>query len=131
MQLKHSKQREVIYHFLMTREDHPTADVVYTGVRREIPNISLGTVYRNLQLLSEVGQIQKVNVGDGVDHFDADISLHYHFRCRTCGAVRDLKLKPLPFDPKDLVLDFGGQIDATTTYFEGVCADCLANRSEM
>ena len=78
MILKHSKQRDAIKNFLMTRKDHPTADVVYTKVREEFPNISLGTVYRNLTLLSEIGEITRIRVGDGIDHFDADISLHYH-----------------------------------------------------
>ena len=57
MNLKHSKQRETIKEFLSTRKDHPTADVVYTNVRKSFPNISLGTVYRNLTLLADIGEI--------------------------------------------------------------------------
>ena len=74
MALKYSKQRTVIKEFLQTRKDHPTADVVYNAVRKDYPNISLGTVYRNLMLLSEIGEIQKLRVGDGLEHFDADIA---------------------------------------------------------
>ena len=79
MMLKYSRQREAIKDFLMTRKDHPTADVVYSNVRTEFPNISLGTVYRNLTLLADLGEIARLRVGDGVDHFDADTSPHYHF----------------------------------------------------
>ena len=70
MSLKYSKQRELIYDFLKERKDHPTADVVYQGVKNHLPNISLGTVYRNLMLLSELGEIQKLNIGDRADHCD-------------------------------------------------------------
>ena len=63
MALKYSRQREVIKDCLINREDHPTADMVYMEVRETFPNISLGTVYRNLQLLTDLGEIQKLNVG--------------------------------------------------------------------
>lgn len=66
--LKYSKQREMIKEFLMTRKDHPTADIVYMNVRQENPNISLGTVYRNLTLLADIGEIIRLRVGDG-DYF--------------------------------------------------------------
>ena len=77
MALKYSRQREVIKECLINRYDHPTADMVYMDVRETFPNISLGTVYRNLQLLTDLGEIQKLNVGDGVDHFDAKTFPHY------------------------------------------------------
>ena len=77
--LKYSRQREAIKSFLMTRKDHPTADVVYHSLRADFPNISLGTVYRNLTLLADLGEIARLRLGDGVDHFDADTSRHYHF----------------------------------------------------
>ena len=75
--LKYSRQREAIKSFLMTRKDHPTADVVYHSLRADFPNISLGTVYRNLTLLADLGEIARLRLGDGVDHFDADSSRHY------------------------------------------------------
>ena len=92
MALKHSKQREMIKTFLMGRKDHPTADVVYMSVRQQNPTISLGTIYRNLTLLADLGEIQRLRLGDGVDHFDADTSPHYHFVCTECGSVIDLEM---------------------------------------
>lgn len=62
--LKYSRQREMIKDFLMTRKDHPTADIVYMNVRKQNPNISLGTVYRNLTLLADIGEIARLRVGD-------------------------------------------------------------------
>ncbi len=124
MALKHSRQREEIKNFLMTRKDHPTADVVYMNVRKEYPNISLGTVYRNLTLLADMGEILRIRVGDGIDHFDADTSDHYHFICKECGSVIDLEMEAI-----DSILDtagekFDGHIDGHITYFYGTCGNC-------
>ena len=77
--LKYSRQRESIKACLMGRKDHPTADALYTSIREQFPNISLGTVYRNLNLLVELGEIRKLSCGDGTDHFDYDTSPHYHY----------------------------------------------------
>ena len=72
--LRYSKQRESIKNYLCGREDHPTADMIYTSIREEYPNISLGTIYRNLSLLVEIGEIQKITT-DGADRFDARVNL--------------------------------------------------------
>lgn len=124
MVLKHSKQRDMIKEFLMGRKDHPTADVVYSNVRQENPNISMGTVYRNLTLLSDMGEIQRLRLGDGVDHFDADTSEHYHFICQDCGCVIDLNMKNIDFIQKKAQENFDGMIAGHITYFYGSCGNC-------
>lgn len=126
MVLKHSKQRDSIKEFLMGRKDHPTAAVVYDNVRRSFPNISLGTVYRNLTLLADIGEISRIHVGDGVDHFDADTSPHYHFICSECGCVRDLDMPGIDLD-EIASRNFDGQIECHTVYFHGRCRDCCQN----
>lgn len=70
--LKRSKQRESIKKFLISRYDHPTAETVYMNIKEEFPNISLGTVYRNLSLLADIGEIQKLSTGIGPDRFDGN-----------------------------------------------------------
>lgn len=124
MVLKHSRQRDMIKEFLMGRKDHPTADVVYSNVRQENPNISMGTVYRNLTLLSDIGEIQRLRLGDGVDHFDADVSEHYHFVCQHCGSVIDLDMKNIDFIQKEAQENFDGMIAGHMTYFYGSCGNC-------
>lgn len=124
MALKYSRQREAIKSFLMTRKDHPTADVVYENVRKEFPNISLGTVYRNLTLLSDMGELLRLRVGDGMDHFDADTSPHYHFICQDCGRVIDLDMDSLEAIDNIAGANFGGQIKGHVTYFYGSCENC-------
>lgn len=123
--LKYSRQRECIKTFLMGRKDHPTADTVYMHVRQQYPNISLGTVYRNLTLLSDIGEISRLNVGDGVDRFDADTSPHQHIVCTSCGCVQDVYLPDA-----ENILNYAGNyydgiITAQTIFFRGTCSDCL------
>ena len=124
MALKYSRQREVIKECLINRYDHPTADMVYMDVRETFPNISLGTVYRNLQLLTDLGEIQKLNVGDGVDHFDAKTFPHYHFICKECGSVIDLQMENIDTIKDIAGVNFDGQIAGHITYFYGIFGNC-------
>ena len=124
MNLKHSKQRDSIMEFLRERKDHPTADTVYMNVRKTFPSISLGTVYRNLTLLADIGEIARIRVGDGVDHFDADTSPHYHFICNECGSVIDLDMKDMVFINETANKNFDGLIEGHITYFYGKCGSC-------
>ena len=129
MALKYSRQREAIKEFMMTRKDHPTADIVYMNVRKEFPNISLGTVYRNLTLLSDMGELLRLRVGDGVDHFDATTTPHYHFICKDCGAVTDLDLPTMHSINAIADESFNGRIDGHVSYFYGICEHCLTKIS--
>lgn len=124
MALKYSRQREAIKEFLSTRKDHPTADTVYMEVRKEFPNISLGTVYRNLTLLADIGEIERIKVGDGTDHFDPDTSVHYHFICKDCGGVQDIELETSAKIEQMVSKDFSGEITGSVTYFYGLCEAC-------
>ena len=129
MALKHSKQRDMIKDFLMSRKDHPTADVVYMNVRLQQPNISLGTVYRNLTLLADIGEIQRLRLGDGVDHFDADISEHYHFICNDCGGVIDLEMDSISTITDVAQRKFDGHIAGHVTHFYGSCSHCIKQKN--
>lgn len=126
---KFSKQRESIKEFLMTRKDHPTADIIYRNVRSRNPNISLGTVYRNLALLAGDGEINRLNLGDGTDHFDADTSPHYHFVCTECGSIIDLKMDSIESITSAAAAHFEGQIIGHRTYFYGLCGKCASSGS--
>ena len=128
MALKHSKQRDMIKDFLMSRKDHPTADVVYMNVRQQYPNISLGTVYRNLTLLADIGEIQRLRLGDGVDHFDADTSMHYHFICNDCGSVIDLEMESIEPITEVAAKHFKGHIAGHITHFYGSCENCMKEK---
>lgn len=123
---KYSRQREVIKEFLKDRTDHPTADMIYTGVRQEIPNISLCTVYRNLMLLSEEGEISRLTVGDGTVHFDPNTSEHTHFVCSHCGCVQDLTVPNTKELNEAAGSHFSGKITGHRLIFTGLCEKCLS-----
>lgn len=123
--LKYSRQRESILNNLKSRRDHPTADMVYESVRLEQPNISLGTVYRNLSLLAKSGMILKISTGNGPDHFDGDTSLHNHFICRECSKVIDMDYLPKEKIIKNASDGFEGEIDGFELQFFGKCKECL------
>ena len=89
--MRYSRQRERIYQYLIQSEEHPTAEMIYTDLRAEMPELSLGTVYRNLKLLEELGKIRRVTAIGGNERYDAICGDHAHFLCQECGALRDLK----------------------------------------
>ena len=121
-----TKQRRVILDQFRTPGRHFTADDVYLLVRQELPNISLGTVYRNLDILSQAGRIRKLNLGGGQRQYDGGLHRHYHVRCVLCGKVADV--------PPDRIGDLNLAAYETTDFeildhelgFEGVCAECRA-----
>jgi len=92
---KRSRQRERILELLQGTGAHPTADWLYDRLKGEFPNLSMGTVYRNLNVLVEQGLIKRIDFGSTFDRFDAVTGPHYHFICEKCGAIIDL---PLPID---------------------------------
>lgn len=127
--LKYSRQRESIKELLMSRKDHPTADMIYTDIRKVYPNISLGTVYRNLSLLSEIGEIKKLSTGDGVDRYDADTSPHNHFVCRQCNAVMDLDMEDIGGIKDIAARNFDGVIENYSVNFYGLCGACKKHKA--
>lgn len=126
--LKYSRQREAIKNYLCSREDHPTADMIYQGIREEFPNVSLGTVYRNLSLLVELGEIIKITT-DGPDHFDAKVTPHSHFICKQCKSVLDVMVEiPNPIQEVNKQWNFG-EIEDYRMEFRGICKVCKKNKN--
>ena len=117
-----SRQREEIIRVLRSTDTHPTAAWVYSKVKEAIPNISLGTVYRNLAALSVSGEILSLSVGDGFKHFDGDAAPHAHLHCRSCGKIFDA---PVHGDPLADIARANGFEPETSIYIEyGVCEKC-------
>lgn len=122
--LKRSRQREAIYAYLLSHKDHPTADMVYSSLRETMPNISLGTVYRNLSLLAERGDILKLSCDGKVDHFDATTTPHLHFLCLDCGCVQDIDYTLSMNLDAEVAKHFDGVITNHSIVFEGYCTGC-------
>lgn len=122
--LKYSKQREAIKNYLLVHRTHPTAETVYTDLKDEFPNISLGTVYRNLSLLADIGEIQKLPIDNGADRFDGNLSPHYHAICKTCGKVDDIPLENTDFINQLAGIHYDGTVEEHRIYFYGRCSEC-------
>ena len=122
--IKYSRQRESIVNFLASRTDHPTAETIYQNIKKEFPNISLGTVYRNLNFLVDHGEALRLDMGDGNDHFDGNVMPHNHFFCRKCHHVLDLEMDGINHIDVIANAGFDGIIEGHTIYFTGLCPDC-------
>lgn len=123
--LKYSRQRESIKEYLASTKEHPTADMVYTHVKEDFPNISLGTVYRNLNLLAEIGEAIKITTPDGGDRFDGCTAPHYHFFCTNCGSVLDLEMEDISYINDIASKNFDGTIERHNAIFFGKCGNCI------
>ncbi len=121
--MKHSKQRDAILENLQGRFDHPTAEMIFSDLKEIIPNISLGTVYRNLALLCDLHEIIKVGSSeDGKEHYDGHVHPHSHFFCTECKTIYD-------FDFSLDIQAFSEKLDAeiihASSTLYGKCRHCL------
>ena len=124
LNLRMTRQRKVIIEELRKVDTHPSADEVYEMVRKRLPHISLGTVYRNLEILSAKGEIQKLELGCTLKRFDGIAENHYHIRCLHCDRVVDA---PADFDVTvnhDFKNATGYKIMGHKLEFIGICPDC-------
>lgn len=121
---RYSKQRELIYQNLKARCDHPTAEIIYTDLKKDNPGLSLGTVYRNLNFLVTSKLIRKLDVGQVTVHFDADLSNHHHFICNHCQQVFDIAYDDTHIK-NDVQKQTEHQIEKIELVFSGICKDCL------
>ena len=127
LMLKHSKQRDAILANLRSRYDHPNAEMIFASIREEIPNISLGTVYRNLALLAEMGEILKIGSSeDGKEHYDGHTHPHSHFFCEDCGEIYDIGEI---FDTRNLEETLHIRIYEASTTLKGKCRSCIQTKN--
>ncbi len=117
-------QRQIILEELSKVKTHPTAGEVYDMVRKRLPRIGLGTVYRNLELMAENGMIAKLEVGGTQKRFDATTDPHYHIRCSCCGRVDDIDI-PVMDSLVDAAAEGSSyQIIGHHIEFTGICSQC-------
>ena len=129
MKRRETRQREAILNVLRETDLHPTADWIYSEVRKTIPNISKGTVYRNLKILKDTGEISELNLERTVSRYEDKKEGHYHFRCERCGKIFDLD-EPVNHALDDKIAEKTG---FTVTYhqleFRGLCKDCQGKQT--
>ncbi|MBE7083200.1 MAG: transcriptional repressor [Clostridiales bacterium] len=125
--MRYSRQRELITEIIKGRSDHPTADMIYSSAREFEPNISLGTVYRNLKLLTDEREIITLETEDKRLHYDGDTSRHSHFICSKCGKIIDL-FKPTK--TPDEIEELGLKVIGEKCVYYGQCMDCCNDIAE-
>ena len=121
--MRYSRQREVILDILKNTKSHPGADEIYIAAKKEVPMISLATVYRNLSKLAANGDIISFNV-DGTEHFDACTRNHYHLVCARCRKIYDMDMPVIEYLNEDAQAISGAEIKSHEIIFKGICAGC-------
>lgn len=124
MKTRYSKQRELIYNHLKLQCNHPTAELIYADLKTGNPELSLGTVYRNLNFLAENNLIKKLDVGSQSIHFDADMTAHYHFVCTTCHKIYDISANITDEVCKKGQSATNHLIEDASIVFTGICEEC-------
>ncbi len=128
---KQFRKRNAILAYLKDTVEHPSAEMVFNRLKPEIPDLSLGTVYRNLSLFKEQGTIVSLGTVNGVERFDYNTDPHVHFMCSSCDDVIDMPTMDVPSQlVQTAAKATGGHVDAYQLTFTGVCKNCLANQSE-
>ncbi len=122
---KHFRKRDAILSYLRHTDQHPSAETIYAELKKEIPDLSLGTVYRNIALFKQQGLIQSLGNINGVERFDGTVVPHVHFICSTCGQIMDLTELHVP----DLLCnkaatEAGAQVEQCMLTFFGTCSRC-------
>lgn len=119
-----TRQKKLILEILRSTDTHPTADWIYEQARKQIPDISLGTVYRNLSNLKQAREIMELNYGSTFSRYDGNPHNHYHFVCDSCGRVFDLDLPLLNNLEREVESRTGMQVTRHRLEFYGYCPDC-------
>lgn len=123
--LRYSQQRERIYEYLLSsKEHHPSAEMVYDALRGEIQGLSLGTVYRNLRLLEDLGKIRRVASHQGIDHYDSCCSDHVHFFCQSCGYIENVPKADIEKIRAAVPLGSSYQLFKLDLTLTGLCSKC-------
>ena len=122
---KHFRKRDAILAYLRHTDQHPSAETVYAALKPEIPDLSLGTVYRNIALFKQQGQIISLGSVNGVERYDGNVVPHVHFVCTGCGCIRDLHRMHIP---EELNAAASAEADAVVDHchltFHGRCRGC-------
>lgn len=122
--MRNSKQREAVLRVLKESYDHPTADVVHERVKAEIPNISLGTVYRDLKQLQDGGLITVVESSDAKVHYEGHLEEHLHFLCERCAGITDVFCEATLPEGVRALRERGYIVHAHKTVYYGICDEC-------
>ncbi len=124
MKQRNTIQKRLVLEAVAALLNHPTADDVYQRIAMNHPNVSRGTVYRNLNALVQCNTLLKISMPDAADRYDIDTHLHYHLKCKNCGEFLDIELPEMAEMLSKIEDKSGFLIDRFDLVFKGICADC-------
>jgi Fur family peroxide stress response transcriptional regulator len=128
---RNTRQRTRIMELLRSTDTHPTANWIYDQMKNEFPSLSLGTVYRNLNILEEQGLLVRISSGGTFDRFDAVVRTHPHFRCRNCGSLYDIRIKDQPYYLLPGDRSTGHLVENLLIEYQGICGSCLEDGKHL
>lgn len=123
-------QKRIILEELKKTKSHPTADELYQIVKKRLPEISMGTVYRNLELITNSGQAQVISNGGRKKRYDGNPHRHFHIKCTECGRVDDLPEELLEVIKEDINFNCDYKVTGYSLFFYGICPNCKRKKGE-
>ena len=128
---KQFRKRNAILAYLQQTKEHPSAEMVYAKLKPDFPDLSLGTVYRNLSMIKQQGIIASLGTVAGTERFDGNIKPHVHFVCNECEGVTDMAgIRVSQELAKAAEAETGGKVDSCHLTFSGTCGECLKKEKE-
>jgi Fur family peroxide stress response transcriptional regulator len=123
---KHSRKRDAILERIRSTKLHPSAEWVYSGLKSQFPDLSLGTVYRNIAMLKASGMLKSVGTVHGEERFDGDVSEHVHFICERCGGVTDIAPQSSfgDNDTQEIESEYNVRVSRRQLIYFGKCGTC-------
>jgi len=123
-----SIQRIKVYEYLLSHRNHPSVDMIYEGIKDEIPTLSKTTVYNILKLFIEKNLVKAITIEGNELRFDAYIKPHIHFKCEKCGNIYDFEMEDEIYNKKEID---GNKILECNIYLSGICKNCLKNNKNL
>jgi len=121
---KRSRQREKILNILRSTDTHPTASWVYDELKKDFSNLSMGTVYRNVNILIDQNLVTRIESGSSFDRFDGNVEPHYHFICQECDSIFDMPIEVMEKLNKQANQATNHQVKEHRINFYGLCENC-------
>jgi Fe2+ or Zn2+ uptake regulation protein len=122
-----SNRRKLVLEYMCRNLNHPTAEQIYMGIKKDMPHLSRTTIYNTLHTLTEAGLVRLLNIEDNETRYDIMTEDHGHFKCEKCGAIFNFRINPGTLAAEDLS---GFKVTDRNVYFKGVCPRCLSNNDD-
>ncbi len=129
--MRYSKQNELIYNALVMSNEHLSADDLYQILKKDFKSMSLATVYRNLNKLTEMGSIVRLSIPNGADRYSANLDDHYHFLCTNCDKIFDIRIAKFENINQIIEEKTTHKVKSHNIIFKGICKNCRTDNVKI